>query len=74
MIKTRAGDLVSPGNNPPKLGLSIGEFCEAYGISRGTFYNLEKIGKAPRTMQIGSRRIIAVDSLANWNRQREGEI
>jgi len=45
---------------------SISNFCRNYGISRGTFYNLEKVGKAPRTLQLGRRRVIPVASIREW--------
>lgn len=49
---------------------SISEFCRSYGISRGTFYNLEKIGEAPRTLQIGRRRVIPVASIQEWEARK----
>lgn len=49
-----------------KLGLSIVEFCRQVDISRSLFYVLEKEGKAPRSVKIGRRRIIPVESAQRW--------
>lgn len=46
--------------------ISISQFCRNYGISRGTFYNLEKASKAPRTLQLGRRRVIPVAAVREW--------
>lgn len=50
---------------------SIPEFCESFRISRGTFYNLQKTGQAPRTMKIGTRVLISRDAADEWRRSRE---
>lgn len=50
---------------------SISQFCEAVGFSRGTFYNLAKIGKAPRVMRIGRRVVISAESVEQWRRATE---
>lgn len=52
---------------------TIPEFCDAFGISRATFYELEKAGKGPRTMMIGTAVRIRVKSAEEWARQREAE-
>jgi predicted DNA-binding transcriptional regulator AlpA len=49
---------------------SIDEWCQIKGISRGTFYNLEKDKKAPRTIRIGSRRIITRAANEEWEQER----
>ena len=54
-----------------KYAFSIAEFCEAHDLCRATFYNLEKIGKAPRIMQVGKRRLISQEAAAEWRRDRE---
>lgn len=52
---------------------SIDEFCRAYGISRGTFYNLERAGKAPKTLKLGARRVVPVAAIEAWERSQLGE-
>ena len=54
------GALPYQGRAPPLLGYSIREFCRAVGISVAYFYELKQAGLAPRTMDLGSRRIISV--------------
>jgi hypothetical protein len=43
------------------------------GISRGHFYNLDKIGKAPRTFYAGTRRLVSAEADVEWRREREAE-
>ncbi|HXH53538.1 MAG TPA: hypothetical protein VNH53_08950 [Sphingomicrobium sp.] len=50
---------------------SIEQFCTAHGISRGTYFNLKKIGLGPREMHVGSRVIISREAAADWRRERE---
>lgn len=45
---------------------SIPQFCQAYGISRASFYNLAKAGNAPDTISVGRRRIITNESAKKW--------
>ncbi len=52
------------------LGYSIREFCGAVGISVSYFYELKQAGLAPRTMRLGSRRIISVEEAQKWCRER----
>ena len=56
---------------PPRLALSIPEFCEAHGISEGFFYKLKKQGEGPREMKVGARTLITLESAAEWRRARE---
>jgi len=58
------------GRVPPLLGYSIREFCGAVGISVSYFYELKQAGLAPRTMKLGSRRIISVEEAQKWCRER----
>ena len=58
------------GRAPPLLGYSIREFCGAVGISVSYFYELKQAGLAPRTMKLGSRRIISVEEAQKWCRER----
>src|ERR1700688_3851700 len=52
---------------------SIPGFCRRQGISRAHYYNLKKIGKAPREMASGTRRTISPRSEADWEAEREAE-
>lgn len=45
---------------------SISQFCRNYGISRGTFYNLQKAGAAPKTMKLGARVVIPMSAIREW--------
>jgi predicted DNA-binding transcriptional regulator AlpA len=58
------------GRAPSLLGYSIREFCRAVGISVAYFYELKQAGLAPRTMDLGSRRIISVEEALKWCRER----
>jgi hypothetical protein len=51
----------------------IPEFCNRNSISRGMFYELDKIGKAPRTMRFGQKRLITAEAAADGRREREAE-
>jgi excisionase family DNA binding protein len=51
--------------------LSVLEFCEQYGISRSFFYKLRKQGKAPRTLNIGRRRLITSDAILEWEQSNQ---
>jgi predicted DNA-binding transcriptional regulator AlpA len=51
--------------------LSIDAFCKAHSISRATFYNLRKRGKAPKTLVVGRRRLISDEASATWRRSME---
>jgi predicted DNA-binding transcriptional regulator AlpA len=52
---------------------SIDQFCAEFGISRGTFYNLKRSGKAPRTMKVGTRTVISEQAKQDWVHEREKE-
>ncbi|MCB1984111.1 MAG: hypothetical protein H6936_17150 [Burkholderiales bacterium] len=49
-----------------KRALSITQFCSAYGISRASYYNLQKSGNAPATLNVGRRRLITTDAAEAW--------
>ena len=50
--------------------LSIDEFCELEGASRGTWYNMVKGGTAPEFYFVGSRVKISLEALAKWRAER----
>jgi hypothetical protein len=52
---------------------SINGFCKRHGISRGTYVNLRKRGKAPREVAAGTRRVISEQAEAAWIAEREAE-
>jgi len=52
---------------------SIDEFARRHGISRATFYNLQAVGRAPRTMKVGARVLITREAAADWRRRMEAE-
>jgi predicted DNA-binding transcriptional regulator AlpA len=65
-----------PPAKPPKStdnldAFSIPEFCRRHGFSRGTFYNLKKLGQGPRETHIGKRIIITREAAAVWLRKQE---
>ena len=53
--------------------LTILEWCERHKLSRASFYNLMKAGKAPRIMKVGSAVRITDDADRDWCRAREAE-
>ena len=52
---------------------TIIEWCQHRKISRAKFYQLDKLGLAPKTHNIGAKRIISPIVDAEWIRQREAE-
>jgi predicted DNA-binding transcriptional regulator AlpA len=54
-----------------KSAYSIDEWCQLNSISRRTFYNLEELGKGPRTFNVGTRRLISAEADFDWRRERE---
>lgn len=59
--------------NTELQAFSISEFCKAHSISRSHFYDLEKEGRGPRTMQVGRKRLISIEAAAAWRRKMEAE-
>jgi excisionase family DNA binding protein len=55
------------------LAYSIKEFCAAIGISKRTFYNLNKLGEAPLTTRIGGRVLIRYETANRWLADRENK-
>jgi hypothetical protein len=52
---------------------SIDAWCKHRGLSRAMFYELDQLGKAPRTYYVGTRRFISSESDTAWLRDREAE-
>ncbi|WP_082173204.1 helix-turn-helix transcriptional regulator [Methylobacterium platani] len=53
--------------------LTIHEWCERHKLSRASFYNLLKAGKAPRIMKVGAAVRITDDADRDWCRAREAD-
>ena len=56
-----------------RLAFSVREFCESQGFSVGHYYNLRKLGKTPRTMDVAGRVLISREAIEDWKREREAE-
>lgn len=52
---------------------TIDEWCQRRRVSRAMFYKLAKLGKAPRTYYVGTRRLISDQADAAWMRAQEAE-
>jgi hypothetical protein len=67
---TKPRDPNQPRPVPPKLALTIVEFCEAHGISQALFYQLQKVGEGPRVMAVRGRRLISIEAAKAWREER----
>jgi predicted DNA-binding transcriptional regulator AlpA len=54
---------------PPRLALSVPEFCEAVRISQSYFFQLMREGNGPKIMKVGSRTLISIEEAAAWCRR-----
>ena len=54
-------------------GKTIDEWCKDYNVSRGTFYNLKRLGKAPRLLRLNGGYRITPEADAEWRRDREAD-
>ena len=50
---------------------TISQWCDSHHLSRSCFYNLQKAGKAPRIMRIGTAVRITDDADREWQSARE---
>lgn len=58
----------------PRIALSITEFCDAVGISRPTFYLMERRGEGPPVVRLSpGKRVVPVDAVRDWLRSRAGK-
>jgi len=55
-----------------RQAFSIDEFCRRHGISKAHYYNLKKVGLAPREMEVRGRKLISIEAEVDWRREREG--
>lgn len=53
---------------------TIAEFCQAFRVSRGHFYNLVRRGEGPRLLRVGKRVLVSADSVAEWVRRSEVQL
>ena len=49
-----------------KMALSVAEFAEVLGISRGLAYQLVNSPDGPQVARVGSRILIPKQALENW--------
>ncbi len=54
-----------------RVSLSINEAAASAGISRGLLYALIRDGEGPRTLKLGRRRVVTIEALREWLRDRE---
>lgn len=52
---------------------TINEWCKLRKVSRSMYYKLAAQGKAPRTHNVGTKRLISPEADAAWLREREAE-
>jgi predicted DNA-binding transcriptional regulator AlpA len=48
--------------------MSIRDFCRQAGISRAFFYKMNRLGKTPPILKLGTRSLIAADDVKAWRR------
>lgn len=48
------------------LAMNVPEFCNAVGISKRTFWNLNKAGTGPAVCRIGRRVVIRLEAADEW--------
>jgi hypothetical protein len=56
---------------PPRLALSVNEFCDAHGISRTHLYDMWREGGGPRYMIAGGKRLISAEAALDWRVESE---
>ena len=52
---------------------TVAQFCREHGISRTTFYELQKERRGPRLMRVGRRVLISTEAAAEWRERIERE-
>jgi predicted DNA-binding transcriptional regulator AlpA len=55
------------------MSLTIDQWCDVHGFSRGMFYRLKQIGQAPRIFRVGRAVRITEAADAEWLAEREVE-
>ena len=56
-----------------KSAATVPQFCDGHNISRTHFYELIKLGRAPRLMKVGRRTLISQEAAADWRQRMEIE-
>ncbi|MBC7601229.1 MAG: hypothetical protein H7255_01015 [Ramlibacter sp.] len=56
-----------------KSAATVPQFCDGHNISRTHFYELIKLGRAPRLMKVGRRTLISQEAAADWRQRMETE-
>jgi hypothetical protein len=59
--------------NTEQAVFTIKEFCDRYRIATSFYFKLQKQGKGPRTMRIGSKVLITAEAAADWAAAIEAE-
>ena len=50
---------------------TVQEFCEAFRLSRATFYNLVRRGEGPRLLRVGRKVLVSTDAISDFIRGGE---
>lgn len=71
--KTGNSNSDSDRQPPPRLALTIPEFCEAHGFSQAMYFKMKRESpeSTPREMRCGARILISLESAAEWRAARE---
>ncbi len=60
-------------SHPERPGaFDVPGFCQAYNVSRSTFYEETKAGRL-RTFAVGRRRLVSYEAAEDWRRLLERE-
>jgi hypothetical protein len=61
-------------SNETTTSFTIRQFCEAYHISKSSYYLLRRQGKTPRELHIGDRIVVITrESAADWEARMYAE-
>ena len=52
---------------------TVEQFCFDHNISRAFFYKLQRQGRGPAQMKLGTRTMISLESAAAWRHKMEAE-
>jgi hypothetical protein len=56
-----------------RRAMTVAEWCAARRLSKGMFYKLRRMGRAPRTYTVGTRRFISQEADAEWQAAQESQ-
>ena len=56
-----------------RQAFSIPEFCGAFGVSRGTVYNMWRDGTGPKSFKVRGRTLISITAAEAWRARLEQE-